>query len=626
MKKEKEYSGKDIQVLTDREHVRLRTNVYLGNMNKVAYPYPKMSPGKFSIETYEFVPAVFKAVGEIYDNAIDEFTKIRSTNKVLSLTANPERGQHTIADNGRGIPIDMHAVGKYTPEVALGSLRSGRNFSDEKEAGVIGANGVGSACTNFCSTRFEVVIHRDNKQYTQVFEDGAASVTPPKIVRKVGAASGTSVSFNLDPAVFKDVSLPYDMVRSRAQGIAFNNPDITVEFNGEEFQYKKGFEDLLKTVSKSYFKIPGELGDFYVCFDLYQGLDEQMFTWVNSSLLLDGGICNTQFINAFSAKVCEHLGKSAKKQKCEVTKNDVKKDLLVFGILKVANPEYDAQSKTRLTGPNMRKDIETMIDGVWSSFARKNKDWLELVLERAAKRHHGKANDSAAKAHEKALKRKIVGLMDATSKNRINCQLLICEGDSAKAQISEVRDPMYTGAMALTGKINNVFGATIAELLAMGKVKDLLAATGLVPGKRVVRANLNFGRIVISTDADVDGGNIFTLLVNIFYQFWPEMFDPKNVPIVYRLQAPNVVASKGNKRIHYVTREEFEKKKDTLKGYTIEYMKGLGSMSKEDWTLILQDPEKYQFPITDDDGMLGATLELLFSKDVDARKEWLKDE
>lgn len=625
MAKEKEYTGKDIQVLTDREHVRLRTNVYLGNMNKVSYPYPKLSPGKFSIEHYEFVPAVFKAVGEIYDNAIDEFTKIKTTNKLLTLISDPEKGEHLIADNGRGIPIDMHVTGKYTPEVALGSLRSGRNFSDEKEAGVIGANGVGSACTNFCSTSFDVIIHRDNKKYTQSFADGANRVDPPKITRKVSTDTGTSVAFKLDPAVFKDVALPYGMVRSRAQGIAFNNPDITVDFNGEEFRYKKGFEELLKTVTTSYFKIPGELGDFYLCFDMYEGLDEQMFTWVNSSLLLDGGICNTQFINAFSAKVCEQLGTAAKKQKCEVTKNDIKKNLLVFAVLKVANPEYDAQSKTRLTGPNMRKPIEIMIDAAWSSFARKHKAWLELVLERAARRHHGSKDKDAKAAHEKSLNKKVPGLMDATGKNRINAQLLICEGLSAAAQICEVRNPETTGSFPLTGKINNVYGATIAQLLSMGKVTNLLAAIGLVPGKRAVRADLNFGRVVISTDADVDGGNIFTQLVNIFYQFWPEMFDPKNPAIVYRLQAPNVVASKGNKRIHYVNREEYEKKKDALKGYTIEYMKGLGSMSKEDWVMILDNPEKYQVPIQDD-GRMKEALKLLFSDDSDARKEWLKED
>ena len=621
---EKSYTGNDIQVLTDREHVRLRTQVYIGNMTKVAYPYPKIAPGKFSIESYEFIPSVFKAVGEIYDNSIDEFTKIQSKDKRLTIISDPANGEHSISDNGRGIPIDLHPTGKYTPEVALGSLRSGRNFSDDgKEAGVIGSNGVGSAVANYCSTKFEVTIHRDNKKYHQVFTDGAINVSEPKITRCKQSETGTTVAFTLDPQVFDDVALPYELVRSRAQGIAFNNPDVTVDFNGEEFRYKKGFEELLKTVSKDYFKISGIYGDFYICFDLYQGLDEQMFTWVNSSLLFDGGICNTQFMNAFSDKVIDSLTTAAKKQKCVVTKNDIKKDLLIFGILKVANPEYDAQSKTRLTGPNMRKGIIDMFEEAWPAFMRKHKAWTQLVLERASKRHHNSANDKSAKEFEKSLHKKVVGLLDATGKNRAKCSILITEGESASAQFCEVRDPITMGAFALTGKINNVHGCTVAQLLSMGKITGLIAAIGLVPGKKAIRENLHFGEIIIATDADVDGGNIFTLLINCFFHYWPELFDPKLPPIIKRLGSPNIVASKGNKRIHFVNRLEYEKKKETYNGYTIEYMKGLGSLDKKDWEIMLADAKKYQRPIVDD-GRMAETLELIFGESSERRKHWLQ--
>lgn len=619
----KEYTGKDIKLLSDREHVRLRTQVYLGNMNTTTYSVPFFGQGAFEIKQVSFIPAVVKSVNEILDNCWDELIKNQQKVKQINIIADPAIGEYSISDNGRGIPIDMHETGKYTPEVALGSLRAGRNFTNEKEAGVIGQNGVGSACVNYCSTSFEVTIHRDGKQYTQKFENGADKIHPPKIIKKPGEPTGTAVTFQLDRTVFSDVAIPYDMVRNRAMEMAFNNPDIGVDYNGEDFRYKKGFEELLKTVSKDYFKFPGPTGDFYVAFDLYKGLDEQHFTWVNSSLLFDGGICNTQFMNAFTDKVVETLQTQAKKQKCVVTKNDVKKDLLMFGLLRIANPEYDAQSKTRLTGPSMKKDLVDMIDAAWPVFAKKNKDWLQLVLDRASRRHHGKANDDAAKEHERALKKKVAGLLDCTGKNRLKCQLLICEGLSASAQICEVRDPTTTASMALTGKINNVYGATVAEVLSMGKLTDLLAAIGLVPGKRAVRANLNFGRIVISTDADVDGGNIFTLLVNCLFQFWPELFDPANEPVVYRLGSPNVVVSKGNKRIHFVNRLDYEKKKDTYKGYTVEYMKGLGSLDKADWEIVLSNPDKFQTPIVDDGGMKEA-LKLLFSPDSDARKVWLQ--
>lgn len=201
----------------------------------------------------------------------------------------------------------------------------------------------------------------------------------------------------------------------------------------------------------------------------------------------------------------------------------------------------------------------------------------------------------------------------------------IVSHNSAKSSICEARDPETTGAFALTGKINNVYTSTVAQVLKMGKVTDLLSAIGLTPGKRALRSELNFGRIVIATDADVDGGDIFTLLTNLFFKFWPELFDKNYEPVVYRLVSPNVVASKGDKRVHFTTRADFEKVKDKYKGWTVEYMKGLGSLSMKDWEMILATDSAVYIPIVDD-GNMAQTLKLLFDDNADARKRWLTAE
>lgn len=623
-KPNKEYTDSDIEVLTDAQHVRKRLGMYAGSNTVTTFMYPLFKRDKIEFVQMSFVPATYKALGEILDNSIDELTQLNSKDKRITLIADPDAGDYTVSDNGRGVPIGMHASGKHTPEVVFASLRSGRNFGDNREAGVIGMNGIGSSFVAMSSTEFNINITRDGKNYTQSLLKGIDEIKPPVIGKAKVAGTGTTIQFKLDPKVYSNVSLPYDLVRNRAQEIALCNPGMKVEFNGEDFVYNKGIEEVLKAVSKQHMKISGPIGDMYVCFDLHQGIDEQMFTWVNSSLLFDGGICNTQFMNAFVDQVVEHLKPQAKKQKCEVTKNDIKKDLLVFGVLKIANPQYDAQNKTRLVGPSMKKEFVDMVEAAWKTFARTNKTWLELVLERASRRHHGKADAEATKEHQKSIKKKVPGLLDATGKNRMLCQLLITEGDSASAQISEVRDPTTTATLPLTGKINNVYGCTVAEVLGMGKISDLLSAIGLVPGKRAVRSQLNYGQIVIASDADVDGGNIFTLLCNLFYQYWPELMDPSQPFIICRLAAPNVVASKGKKRIHFATRIEFEKKKDSLTGYTIEYCKGLGSLAKEDWEIIL-DPanKKCKIPIVDDGGIVNI-LKLLFSDNSDNRKEWLQ--
>lgn len=630
MAKDKQYTSADIQSLTDREHVRLRTQIYLGNMHPAEYTIPSLTSPELEPVTVEFIPAVFKAVGEVIDNSIDEFSQTTSKNKVLTINAKPEEGWYEISDTGRGIPIGIHPVNKLpTPQVALGSLRAGRNFSSDKEVGVIGQNGVGAACTNYCSKRFEVTILRDGQKYEQVFTDGANTVSKPKITKTATTKTGTTISFQLDPTVFQNVALPDELLRNRAIEIAAMNPDITVVYNGTKYQYKKGLSALLEPLSSKktvlQFTVEDDtvVGNFNVVLNGHDGVDEQMYTWVNSSLLFDGGKCNTQFFNVVFDKVFDHLARAAKAAKTTVTRNDVRAGLLVFADLKVKNPEYDSQSKTRLTGPDLRKEFVAMVDSQWKNAAKKGADWLKEVLERATQRHHRSADREAQEEHKKKKRQAIVGLLDASSKSRSSCRILITEGESAQSQICEVRDPETTAAYALTGKINNVYGATPAQALKMGKITELLVAIGLTPGKRAVRSELNYGEIVIATDADHDGDDIFTLLVNLFHHFWPELFDPKYEPIIKRLVAPNVCLVKGAKRIHFSNRAEYDRHKDKYKGYEVRYYKGLGSMAPEDWKMILSGETDTLIPIVDD-GNIGSVLQLLFGPDTDARKDWLQ--
>lgn len=623
MSKNKQYTEKDIKVLTDFEHVRARTNVYLGNTTKTEYVVPFFLKDKLTIKKVEFIPAVYKAVGEIIDNAIDEFAHIDIPNKHLTIKAQPILGTYTISDNGRGVPIGKMDDGQYAPAVVFGTLRSGRNFKNDKEIGVIGANGVGSSVVNAVSTSFDVDIHRDGKRYRQTFSNGGLDVSKPHIRASNSDKTGTSVSFQLDGTVFEDATLPDDLMHNRAIEIALTNPDVTCEYNGTKYKYKKGFEEIIKEISKDYFKFEKDGVEFYVIFDIHKGVDEQIFSWVNSSLLFDGGIINTQFLNAFYDGVITHLAKDAKKAKCEVTKNDVRLNLLVFGNHKIKDPQYDAQSKTRLTGPNLRVEISTMIGEQWSSFSRKNKDWITTVFERAVLRHHQNENMKAIKEHTKNLRKKVDGLIDATSDIRFNTKLLISEGDSAVSMITEARDPETIASLPLSGKINNVYGTTPAQLLNMGKMTDLLTAIGLVPGHKAVRSQLRYGQVIIAVDADEDGKDIFTLLINLFYTFWPELFDKDYEPFFFKMTAPNVVASKGGKRIHFTTRADYEKEKEKYRGWTIEYFKGLGSMHTEDWVQVINGLNKYSIPIVDD-GHITEVLELLFGPNAEARRHWLQ--
>lgn len=630
-----EYTSEDIEVLSDNEHVRKRTNLYLGNTQRAEYQIPIFGQeGEFSIQQVEFIPAVYKTVNEIVDNSLDEFQKLNGSvkRKTIKINCDPLTGEYNISDNGRGVPIDIHQSGKHTPEVVFGQLRAGRNFNDdEKESGVIGQNGVGSSCVNFCSEQFKVTVYRDHQRYTQTFKEGGTKISKPRITDIQNDRSGTQVQFKLDPTVFGDVQLPETLVQNRAIEVAFNNPDVYVEYNDLKYRYPKGFKNILDDISKTYpkmsyhqFTYKNDICDmtFYVVHNLIESPHEQMFTWVNSSLLFDGGLCNTQFINQFVSKISDQVQSQLKKLNCTIVKEDVAENLIIFAQLKLKNPQYDAQHKTRLTGPNLRKEIQSTLEGnQWKQFCRKNKQWLDDVVNSAYERHHAKANKKAISSLSKNLKKKIPNLIDATSKARKNCSIYLTEGFSAGAQIVEVRDPKFVATLPMTGKINNVWGVGPAEVVNMGKLIDMFTAIGLVPGKPADSKKLRYGKIVIATDADPDGSHITSLLVCLFYNFWPELFDPNN-PVVYKLNAPLITAY-GKKSFHYFnTKEEYEKVKSKYRSYTIRYNKGLGSLLLEDWKEILDNP-KYLTPIVDD-GKFKETLELHFGGDSEKRREWLQ--
>jgi len=626
MKKTTSYTDKDIKILTDRDHSRLRTSMYLGNINTQQVKIPLFHNNTLTFEEVEFSPAVFKAVDEIIMNSLDEFTKCDfQKNKVLTLDY--ENDEFTIKDNGRGVPIGKHSSGPYTPEVVFTSFKSGRNFDDDtKQVGITGQNGIGAAATAFTSEYFKIDIKRDGKHYSQLLTEGTNIINPPVIKSITSQYTGTSISFKLDSSVYKNIKIPEIYFHNRAIEIALCNPGVAVEYKNKTYKFKKGFENIIEKISDTYFEFSVENDQMHVQWfiipSLHKELDERICTWVNGSYLFDGGLCNTQFMNAFSDSVLEHLQPLAKRAKIEVTKNDVRQGLTIIGNLRIKNPQYDSQSKTRLTGPNLRNEFVGLLSEQWSLFARRNKVWLQQILDRAAERHNKDANKQAEKQLAKQSKQKIDNLRDATSKRRQDCILFITEGLSAAGQITEVRDPNIHAIFTLTGKINNVYGCTVSQLLKMEKLLDLIAAVGLVPGKKADRSSLRYGQLALSTDADTDGDDIATLLVNFFYTFWPELFDPKLPSFIVRLNAPNVVASKNNKRVHFTTMEEFRKHEDKHKGWTIEYMKGLGSMHKQDWEMLLQNFDKHVIRFKDDANM-KQTLELLFGPDANKRKEWL---
>jgi len=446
---DKNYSAKDIKVLSDREHVRLRTAIYLGSTEETSYEVPIFEKDDIKIKQKFFIPAIYKAFNEIADNAIDELTQLSKKDKKITVTHNTITNRFKICDNGRGVPIDLHPqTNKYTPETVFTELRSGRNFDDgNKDSGVIGTNGVGSSCVAMISEEFIVSIKRDGKFYEQMYRDGTSLIDEPSINIYKSKDTGTCIEFKIDTSLeqFKTTKVDPELIQNRVMEIALNNPELELSYirkqldeDGEEeqfqeiYHFKGGMYEYIKHVSDNYFEFKYDHDEFtaryYVILDKYQGIDEKVFVYVNSSLLFEGGTAAHMFFNTFFSSVNEGLKREVKKRKIVLNKNDVKQNLLVIADVKMKNPRYDNQSKTRLISQEIKKHIDKMIGDQIGKFLSSNKAWIDEVLDRAEFRQRI-ADMAEVKKKQKKKKGKLAKLINCYTKDRSQATISFSEGD-----------------------------------------------------------------------------------------------------------------------------------------------------------------------------------------------------
>jgi len=447
--KDKDYTSDDIKILSDMQHVRLRTQIYLGSTETASYEVPIFEKDDIKIRQKHFIPALYKGVNEILDNGIDELTQLKKKDKKLGLSHDTIKNRYKVCDNGRGVPIDMHTqTNKYTPETVFTELRSGRNFDDgAKDSGVIGTNGVGSSCVAMLSEEFQVQIKRDKKFYEQMYYDGTAKVDEPAINTYNGRDTGTCIDFKFDTSLkqFETTKVDPELIHNRAFEIALNNPELDISYSrkqldedgeeeniSEKYNFKGGMGEYVKHVSDRFFEFKHDHPDFtakyYIILDKYQGIDEKVFVYVNSSLLFEGGTAAHMFFNTFFTSVNEGLKREVKKRKIDLNKNDVRQNMLVIADVKMKNPRYDNQSKTRLISQEIKKHIDTMISSQMSKFLSSNKAWIDEVLDRAEFRQRV-ADMAEVKKRQKKKRGKLEKLIDCYTKDRSSASIAFSEGD-----------------------------------------------------------------------------------------------------------------------------------------------------------------------------------------------------
>lgn len=615
----------EIKKLTDYQHSRLKTEMYLGsrslhtqlilNINNEGHPEP--------VEI-TWVPAVYTAFREILDNALDEVIGFNKGFRI-DVKYNPATMEFSVEDNGRGIPIEYDEKEQmHKATLALTHARAGRNF--EERGNVAGTNGIGASIVNFCSEYFRMTINRDGTKFYQKFSEGkdALKIEEPSIRTITSERTGTKIEWKLSSKVFEDTTLPEKFIRSRVHEIALINPKIKIYYNGEYFRTSKAYD---KTLFAEYEPIKIEIkkekfhSTFWIVPEFSE--NEMVHTIVNNVLAFNGGVHIETFRTEFYRGMVEGLAREGKRRKVIPNRSDINDGVLIYNVTVMHAPDFDSQSKTRLINEWVGKEIKEFFkdDKVIKNIIKKNKNWIELIFERALARTNKKDLLDFKKKSRANKKVKTEGFRDATGTDRSKCILFLAEGRSAISGMSSVRNPEIHGGLPLRGKVLNVNGETLKKVIDNQVIIDITNSMGLIIGERANRYKLRYGQIYIATDMDPDGANICALLINFFYTYWPELFDPEQATFISVFMTPFIIVNKGKERKYWYGHNYDEFKPEDWTGWEITRAKGLGTLQKADWKHSLEQPDLY--PIVDDGNMKEA-LDLIFNgKRADDRKEWI---
>ena len=614
----------EIQKLNDYQHARLRLEMYLSSRDPhtqsvLTYGEDGPTPREFT-----WVPAVFTAFREIFDNALDEVAA-HGHGTEIHVTYNPKTMVVSVKDNGRGIPISYDKKHKqYAATMAVSETKAGRNFGER--GATRGLNGVGAAIVNFTSEYFTVDINRDGQHFNQRFQEGENDlvIEPPIILPTRSKATGTHIEFRLSSKVYKSLVLPIEFVRDRMQEAAFCYPKIRFYFNGTQVKTKGVEKDLFAKRKPITFLIEqdGFRSEFWLVPGFFADGAEYTHSLVNAIPMFNGGTHIDAFKRNFFSGMIDAMAPTSKRKKLTPNRSDLADGMLIFNITAMDAPEFDSQSKTRIINEHVGKLVNAaMADAdFFKGVIRRNPEWIEAVYERCAERTMKKESADVSKLAKRAGKVRVAKLQDATAISRGSCSLFLTEGDSAMGGLVEARNPSIHGVMPLKGKVMNVHGLSPKQIYENDELARMMNAIGLVPGKRANRHTLRYGRVYITCDADEDGKSIGALLTNFFYLNWPELFDSAN-PIIHVFETPLIIAAKGKDRKYWYADDVEKFDNDKYRGWEITRAKGLAQLKEVDWKFALAHPKS--FPLIDD-GELAESLSLLFdSKRADDRKAFI---
>lgn len=586
---EGDYGANQIQILEGLEAVRKRPGMYIGSTS---------------------ARGLHHLVYEVVDNSIDEALAGYCTH--IEVTIHKDNSI-TVTDNGRGIPVDMHESGKPAVEVVLTVLHAGGKFggSGYKVSG--GLHGVGVSVVNALSTNMEVKVKRDGKIHEITFEKGVTK-EPLKVVGQTDE-TGTLVHFVPDAEIFDETVYDYDTLRHRLRELSFLNRGITIiltderpeEVRQETFYFEGGISSFVEHLNRNkevinpepvYFNGTKDTTVVEIALQYNTSYSENIYSFVNNINTEEGGTHLAGFKSALTRAANDFARRQGiiKNNEDNLVGEDIREGLTCVISIKLREPQFEGQTKTKLGNSEVRGIVDSIVSEGLSEYFEENPVISKKIIEKSIMA--SRAREAARKARELTRRKNALEvsslpgkLADCSVKDPEQAEIYLVEGDSAGGSAKQGRDRRFQAILPLRGKILNVEKARLDKILNNEEIRTMITAFGSGIGSEFDITKRRYGKIIIMTDADVDGAHIRTLLLTFFYRYMRPLIENGHV---YIAQPPLYQIRKGKSHWYTYSDEELAQKLDEIgrDGITVQRYKGLGEMNPEQLWKTTMDPEK----------------------------------
>jgi len=625
------YTAKDIYVLEGLEPVRKRPGMYIGSTGP---------------------DGLHHLVWEVVDNSIDEAMAGYAKTIRVELLPNDKVA---VSDDGRGIPVEIHAQTKVSAlETVMTKLHAGGKFGGESYKVSGGLHGVGVSVVNALSTHLQVEVCREGSLYMQEYKRGV----PQYKVKKVGkcGVNGTKVTFQADKEIFAKIEYDLKRIIDHLRQQAFLTKGVKIEILDSRdvgkpsyyaFYFDGGLLSFIKYLSSSekllqeipfYVNKEFENIEVEVAFSYNNEMEAKELSFANNIYTPDGGMHLTGFRSALTRTLNDYARANnyIKSTDENLTGDDVREGQVVVVSVKLQEPQFEGQTKARLGTPGARTAVETVVGEALKDFLERNSTDARRIIEKCLLA--AKARKAAKAAKETVLRKGALEgltlpgkLADCSSRNPADSELFVVEGDSAGGSAKQGRDRRFQAILPLKGKILNVEKARVDKMLSSNEVKALVIALGTAIAESFDLSRLRYHKVVIMTDADVDGAHIRTLLLTLLYRHFPKIIENGHLyiaqPPLYRIQKGKTFKYAYSDKEKEKVIKEFKGEGDEKeKGLNIQRYKGLGEMNPDQlWETTLNPANRVLQQVTIDDAELADKMfDVLMGEEVAARKDYIQ--